>query len=355
MDTEIFTEPESPLQTTLLKRSRRRIIYSSDDEDTTYARPAEVMDIHLDCAPSTSSPNCRVQLEQAMQCPVSPVMEQADESIVIQLTHQSNEAWDSALDSSTDSSLDSSLVSASSTPAFKRGEPDDSSSKRAQKRKQQIIDLIIEEGLERHHLGKRRRRVQEPAVLILADSKLKEWPWNDKVCDLHLRPNQSVKQWTMEIRTGIIDIQARNVIIYFESLLGWNDVPPIKNSLESLCKAIRDQQPSVRIYISNILPRISGSPLSPSIANFNFILQQAIRSIGRKMIKIHTLTVYEHFVSKRGKVINPTHKYFQDPDTLTQLGCLLLRECFLREAGLKTYWFDGPRAHVKKRGNRDRK
>ena len=71
----------------------------------------------------------------------------------------------------------------------------------------------------------------------------------------------------------------------------------------------------------------------------NFILLQAVRSINRALKKVHFMSLYEHFVSKRGKIIKPMHKYFQEDGQLTQLGCMTVRECILWEAGLKTYWF----------------
>ena len=56
--------------------------------------------------------------------------------------------------------------------------------------------------------------------------------------------------------------------------------------------------------------------------------------------RVHFLTVYEHFMSKRGnRIIKPTQKYFDQDGALMTYGCMILRECFLREAGLKTYWF----------------
>ena len=69
------------------------------------------------------------------------------------------------------------------------------------------------------------------------------------------------------------------------------------------------------------------------------MLLQAVRSVNCALGKVHFLSAYEHFVSKRGKLIKPTHKYFREDGQFTVLGCLVFHECLLREAGLKSYWF----------------
>ena len=67
---------------------------------------------------------------------------------------------------------------------------------------------------------------------------------------------------------------------------------------------------------------------------------QAIRSTNRVIKKVFYLSVFEHFTSsKRNRIITPTYKYFQEDQQLTRLGCLTIRECMLREAGMKQYWF----------------
>ena len=91
--------------------------------------------------------------------------------------------------------------------------------------------------------------------------------------------------------------------------------------------------------MANLLPRPSSSPVGKPRNETNFILLQAGSSINRAIKKVHFLTIYEHFVSSRGKILRPAHKYFQDNQQLTALGCMVMRECLLREVGLKKYWF----------------
>ena len=53
--------------------------------------------------------------------------------------------------------------------------------------------------------------------------------------------------------------------------------------------------------------------------------------------------MYEYFVSRKGKVIQPTGSYFVDNGRLTELGCMLFREVVMRESGIKSYWFGAKR------------
>ena len=267
---------------------------------------------HYEAAPSGSSDNC------------------PEDGILIQLTHHEEESWDS------DSSYDSSS-SDSSTPPCKRG--------RHQDPKQRIVDIIIREGMQFTPPKEGiKKRIATPSIMIFSDGRLANWPWSDKICDVHLKPGAQLRQWMSDLRDGSIDIQASNVFIYLEELQRWHDFPPLKNNIQYLCKSIRNQQPNIRIYIGNMLPRVGGgrSPLCADVKEFNFTLQQAIRSVCRAMGKIHAISIYEHFMSRKQKPLSPIFKYFTD-DKLTELGCLVFRECLLREAGLKTYWFDGPR------------
>ena len=118
----------------------------------------------------------------------------------------------------------------------------------------------------------------------------------------------------------------------------WGDVPPVKNCLQSLCKTIRSHGPEPRVFISNHLPRAASSPLR-AMVNANFTLQMAVHSVGQAVGWVFELSMHDHFVSKTGKLLKPVHKYWVDGNQLTCFGCMIFRECMMREAGLKSYWF----------------
>ena len=94
------------------------------------------------------------------------------------------------------------------------------------------------------------------------------------------------------------------------------------------------------MFISNHVPRVGESPLSSAISKSNFTLQQATRSVGRALGKVFELSMFEHFVNRKGRIIRPADLYFAGPRELTSFGCMIFRECLMRESGIKSYWFD---------------
>ena len=163
----------------------------------------------------------------------------------------------------------------------------------------------------------------------------------DRVCKIDYRAGWSLQQWLTALRAETVRVEEHigTVVLYLEKSLTFEDVPPLKNGLQAIFKVIRQHNRNCRIFISNLLSMPSNSPIGKPRVQSNFILLQAVRSINRILRKVHFLTVYEHFVSHKGKILRPTHHYFQENGQLTPLGCMVLRECFLREAGHKTYWF----------------
>ena len=206
-----------------------------------------------------------------------------------------------------------------------------------------IINTILREGI-----GFRapdwitRCRVTQ-SVLILADAQLKYWPAQDKLCRVEYHPDWPIKRWSQAIRMGTIKVEHTTVVIYLESTRHWGDIPLIKNTLHKICKVVRNMGNNPRIFVANHLCSVYGkSPLHTRISWSNFILQQATRSVGRAMGRVFELSLYEHFISSRKeKVLHLAQHYFVDSERLMALGCMIFRECVLRETGLKPYWFEG--------------
>ena len=140
----------------------------------------------------------------------------------------------------------------------------------------------------------------------------------------------------------------RITTLNMEGTKSWADVPPIKNSLQALCKVIRNHSLGARVFICNHLPRINGSPMQQDVSKSNFTLQQAVRSIGRSMGSVFELSIFEHFTSKKGKIPKEARKLFCDSHNLSPLGCITFRECIMREVGIKNYW-------ISERNGRDAK
>ena len=80
-----------------------------------------------------------------------------------------------------------------------------------------------------------------------------------------------------------------------------------------------------QIYVLNLIPQPRHSPIGTPLPVFNFVLQQAVRS-GRAVVKVYDMSMYEHFVSRKGRIIKPIDKYFMGLQ-LSSFGCLVFREC----------------------------
>ena len=330
----------SPIHVHLLKRGSRQILLSSEDEQG--SRAPEVQDstaepVFSEQDSGSKSPDTSMAPKSDTHCASSPqgsvhygsnlgkpasLEENAEQGTIIEFTYRSHSPWESDMESET------------STPDFKRGKH------RQEELEQAAVKEILEKGV---HWPVpswiRRRQVRGPSVLILADAQFKHWPAQlDKVCQIEFHPNWPIKWWTQAIRLGQLKITCHTVVIYLEGLCHWADIPPIKNALTSLCKAVRNHGVEPRIFVSNILPQVGTSPLK-SVNQFNFTLQLAVRSTCRVVGSVHELSLYEHFMSAKNRRLRPTHKYFE-VGGLSRLGCLIARECILRKAGVKSYWFE---------------
>ena len=158
------------------------------------------------------------------------------------------------------------------------------------------------------------------------------------MCVLDVHKEWGFKKWISALRAEIIRVKCNTVIIYFEQVQKYDDVPPIKNSLQTMCQIIRQHNKGSRIFIANLLPQVSFSPMEKPLPEINFTLLQAVRSVNRALGKVHFLSIHEHFVSRKGHIIRPTHKFFTGSD-LSTLGCMVFRKCLMREVGIKSYWF----------------
>ena len=218
-------------------------------------------------------------------------------------------------------------ASTTSTPSYKHGRHTDPTLN-------EIIRAITAEPVRSQHK-------RGPSVHILADSCLERWPPHDNICVLDYHA-WNIRRWVEALRAETVRIQCNTVILYLEKAQEFSDVLPLKNILHTICKVIRQHNKGTRIFITNWLPSVTSSPLAKAKTRneSEFLLLQAVRSINRALHKVHFMSTYEHFVAKDGKIISLVDQYFPEGSTqLTRYGCMILLECFLRETGLKTYWF----------------
>ena len=258
-------EFDSPLNTQLLKKHRRRVISSSDDDPDPPLRTEEVQD-HIPC--DFSPPACANGGSSGS----------SDHEVVIEFTHSD------CCDDSPWQTEDDSFVSSTSTPEFKRGIHKQHGNNDTEEQNRHIVKQICQEGLEHaipHWIARRQARRNRPSVLILTDGLLQHWSAKDRVCEVIHHQGWPIRRWSQAIHSGQIVINHRNVVCYLEATCNWNDIPPLKNCLHGLGKAIRscaDDNP--RIFVSNLLNPARNSPVwKPNVVT-NFTLQQATRSVG---------------------------------------------------------------------------
>ena len=200
----------------------------------------------------------------------------------------------------------------------------------------------IQEALEQDSGQITKQRGRKFSLQLLADSRLEQWSRVDNICSLHFKPDWDLNNWISGLRAEVVRIICNTVVIYLENTVKFTDVNSLKNKLLALCQVIRQHNKGARIFIANLLPQPSMSPVTRARVRVqsDFMLLQAVRGVNRMLKKVHYLSIFEHFTSsKSGRIIRPTHKYYQENRHLTVLGCMIFRECILHEAGLKSYWF----------------
>ena len=256
-----------------------------------------------------------------MDCTAEPAQAQEDEpGVVITMNHSDDMIWDSDVDSQQMESDQESGVSATSTPEYKRGNhQEDTSITR------QAIAQILHESKSFRLTGRR-----HPSILVLADAKLLHWP-KDTSCQVEMHSKWTLDQWLSALRAEIIRVSSytNTVVLYLEITQRYTVVPHLKNKLQAICAAIKKHNKGTKIFISNTLPDASSSPMSVSRLETNFVLLQAVRSINRSLGKIHFMTLHEHFVSSKGKLIPPVQKILCNESTTYRIGMYHIQGVFV--------------------------
>ena len=246
----------SPLKTHLLKRQVRRTILSSDEEEMTEERPAEVYedlqipDTHCACSDdsiftggSTPPPeaNKDTSIEQREERHEhSPQVDASHgREIVIPMgAAMVDSPWDSEVDGQ---------ESDTSTPGYKRGKQEEIPTGPSNSK---VVQAILDEGMGFRAPDWMRNRRRHKSILVLSDAQFKYWPAHDKVCQVEYHPKWPLARWAQAIRLGQISIDCDTVVIYLEGTRQWKDLPPIKNMLQSLCKVVRALGNNPRIFVA---------------------------------------------------------------------------------------------------------
>ena len=147
----------------------------------------------------------------------TPSIDGEDEpGIIINIIQSEDRAWDSEVDGNQDDSDQESERSSTSTPDYKRGNHSQQQLLRA------ATLQVQQEGKE----FKLNRRCQ-PAVLLLSDTRMSQWP-RDSFCQIEHHPGWNLDKWLAMLRAEAIRVCCNTVVIYFEKAQGYQGRPTIK-------------------------------------------------------------------------------------------------------------------------------
>ena len=262
------------------------------------------------------------------------------DELVIVCSQDNSSPWDTEQDSGSESST--------STPDYKRGRHPEQAEQYRPLRSQALTaiarDEILHEGIKLKKAPRWMRKRRVPTTIILSDGYFQRWPQKDTKCVVVMEPSYDLWKWSAVIKSRELRLHTYfNIILCLQKLYKLEG-PPLTNSLQALARAIKSANPECRLFIANLPPSPQSSPvLGKRISSFNEELLQAVINISRRMNKIHHLSIYEHLIDSTGKLLSPVKYYFRSDDQLTKVGCALVRDFIMREAGMKTYWFDESR------------
>ena len=351
-------DSSASVQRRALKHCKRRIIYSSEEEDSGLRQEecpeaqACSSSTHSEQVPAESSP---LQLTAGWPGSLDKTAAQSQEGspaspdeVIILCTNGNSSPWqsdqstdsdtdttcstESDTDTATDSDSDTETESESSTPAYKRGiHPSTDQIARQE---------ILEKGMKMRRVPRWMRVRRGPTTLILTDAYLKNWSDKDCKCKAVYRPEFDTWKWIAVIRSRELDLRPfLNVVMCFSKIKSLDGLQ-LRNTVQSIARAVRMANHDCRIFFANLPPTPQSPPvLGRRISAFNADLLEAVHSVGKKMLKVHLITVHEHLMDKTGKILSPVRLYFKDQQEFTKLGCALFREIIMREAGMKPYWF----------------
>ena len=186
------------------------------------------MDVLEDNAKCSIESTSSTSLEKGTTCSGCSrliISSSGSKDTIIELTQNDSSSWDSdEVEQDSDTS----------TPNFKRGCHGTALEGISE---QEAVKAILKEGVSFTTSAWVQRRPTRSSVVILADSQLKYWP-KDWMCEVHYH-KWPLKRWNQAIRMGVIRVECHTVVLYLEASRRWQYIPPIKNSLQTLCRPLK--------------------------------------------------------------------------------------------------------------------
>lgn len=173
-------------------------------------------------------------------------------------------------------------------------------------------------------------------VLLLADSMGRCIPTTDAtilpVINNHAQFNTIVD----DVVQGRVDVQYKNIIVWAGAQaihqINMNDVPA---DLKRLVNVIRNRNPSVKLYVSALLPKPRENHLTETLMiAFNRGIKAAVNYIAQQGFSVHFLQSHKLFLDQDNQIVRPIIDSFEDGFHLNLHGAHRIRKFWLQQLGL---------------------
>lgn len=173
-------------------------------------------------------------------------------------------------------------------------------------------------------------------VLLIGDSMGRCLPESDAVFLPVLRDDYQFSSIARDIVAGNLDIQYRYIIIWAGAHaihhVKLSDVPA---DLKSLVNVIRNRNPTVRLFISSLLPKPRENHLTEQLMiSFNRGIKAAISYIRNQGYDIQFLQSHLLVLDDNKQLLRPIIDLFEDGFHLNVHGAHKLRRFWLQQLGL---------------------
>ena len=184
-----------------------------------------------------------------------------------------------------------------STPAYKRGKVEQPPSPPARKIKrrsleERAITRIQRDGIRLERVPAWMRKQRGPTTILLCDSYFRQWPLEDKKVVIIHQPAYDLWRWNTAIRSGEIDLQYFNVIICLQRLAKLDGLNRLKNTILALSRSVKAINQDCRLFFTNLPPNPHSSPLQGKrIPAINHQIKEAVEAVVRSRV------IKVHFLS----------------------------------------------------------
>lgn len=173
-------------------------------------------------------------------------------------------------------------------------------------------------------------------VLVIGDSMVRCLPASDAIFKMVVRDDYQFSTIAQDIVAGVIDIQYKFIIVWAGAhAIHRIDLTDVPAQLKSLVNIIRNRNPTVRIFISALLPKPREYHITETMMiAFNRGIKAAINYIRQQGFDIQYLQSHLLFLDSNRTILRPIIDAFDDGFHLNVHGAHRLRKFWLQQLGL---------------------